>query len=252
MLSGENDFIGFEGYRALASDPIWATSFYNSILYAGGVLAGSFGVGLALALLLNESLRFRNLMRGLFMIPWIMPSAVAALLWRWMFGWGEYSVVNYFLYHLGLISTQELGWYAFGWSAMLALIMLGIWKTFPYALIILLAGLQSVPSDLYESAKVDGATKWSTFRHITFPNMSFPIALALLGTFISSFTMFDYSILVTNGGPSYATLTLSFYTYIKAIGGMLFGYGSDIAVSMVIVLIIFVVLYIKTIMGRRV
>lgn len=228
LRSKESPFIWFDNYRAIISDSeIWH-SIWTTLLFAGLSVAGSFIIGLILALLLNRPLRGRRYIRSLFIIPWAIPAFVAALTWSWMFN-----------DQFGIITAQLKGWGVDNppiWldksHALWSLIGVMTWKSFPFQLVILLAGLQTISPELYEAAAVDGANPLQRFRAITLPLLR-PVAMvSILLAAINAFHYFPIPWIMTRGGPSNATNVISIETYNQAFQTGNFGRGSAAAFLM--------------------
>ena len=184
-------------------------------------------LGLAMALVLNESFRGRGWLRAIVLIPWAMPTVVSSQMWRFIFN-DRYGLFNYLLFG----DATQLYWapLAEPGLALLSIMVADIWKTSAFAALILLAGLQGIPGDLYEAASVDGASAWQKFRHVTLPLIKPALLLALLFRTIDSLEVFDLVFVMTQGGPADTTNLLQFYGYKKSFAEGMIGYGSAIAV----------------------
>ena len=246
---GEMTFIGLDQYKKLLDDPIFWHALLNTVKWTLGVVVFQYLFGLGIALLLNEEIPLRGLMRGLVLVPWVVPSVVAALVWRWIYA-SEYGILNYTLEKVGLIQGP-IEWLSNPSLAMPAVIAVGIWKWVPFMAVVLLAGLQSVPQELYESAKVDGANVIQRFWHITIPHVRNLSLIATLLSFIWTFNHFDIVYVMTKGGPSNATHLLSTYSYLTAFSFFDIGYAAAMAVIMLIVLMFFAVMYMKLLQAEE-
>ena len=242
-------FIGMGNYvRAFRTAKFWI-AFRNTLIYVGGLVVLEFVIGFSLALLLNLQLKYRAVLRGLYMIPWIIPSIVVALLTMWVFN-PDFGVVNVVLKGLGLIS-QPLGWLKDPSLAMPTVLLVTTWKFFPFMLVVLLAGLQTIPQDEVDSAKIDGASAIRRFLHITLPHMREIITIVTLLEFIWSFQYITIIWITTAGGPVYATTTFPVMVYQVAFQEWNLGYGAAIGVFWVLFLLVFSVFFIRIVGGKE-
>jgi multiple sugar transport system permease protein len=241
----ETAFIGFENYRTALTDPVFYIALKNTVIWIAGIIAMQFGLGMVTALILNEQFAGRSLIRSVILIPWVTPSVITALMWRWMYD-GNYGLINELLVRLGLLE-RYFPWLADSSTALGAIMIALMWQGFPFFAIMLLAGLQAIPLELYESAELDGANAWQVFWRITIP-MLLPIMFTtLLLRTIWVANSLDIIYIMTGGGPGYATHTLPVYSYIRAYKGLDFGYSSTLAIFLTLFLMIFVAGYIRTI-----
>jgi ABC-type sugar transport system permease subunit len=222
-------------------------SFLPALLHTVGFtvvsVAVETGVGLALALALNKPFRGRGVVRAAIFIPWAVPTVVSAELWRTMFD-PQSGFVNYVLtaLHLPLSTTT---WLDHEWTAWAALLIADAWRNTPFMAIVLLAGLQIIPSDVYEAARIDGAGAWKTFWRITVPLLKPALMVALIFRTLSSFLIFDVVYIMTGGGPGTSTQVLSYIDYQAFLNNLDFGYGGAIAVSLVVMALIIAAIYVR-------
>lgn len=237
----EAEYIGFENYqRLLERDRFWE-ALSNTLVYTLGTTVLSFLMGLGTALILNEDFRFRGIVRTLISIPWATPWLVVTTIWYVMFN-PQIGPVNEILKNLGVIQNG-IPWLYQNSTAMTAIIIVTTWRLFPSATLIILAGLQSIPGDLYEAAKVDGAGRWQRFRFITLPALwSVNLVMIVLLT-ITAFKLITVALTLTNGGPGTATTVLSVYTYQEAFESNRLGRASALATLSVVVSGILVIVY---------
>ena len=221
-------FVGLRNYLALAQDARFWNALYNTFYFTAVSVAIEFILGLAIALVLHRSFKGRGWVRAAVLIPWAIPTVVSARMWEWIFN-ADFGVMNYLLRSLGLIS-ENLNWLGHPSLAMHAAIMVDVWKTTPFAALLLLAGLQVIPDDLYKSARVDGAGPVKTFFHITLPLLKPAIMVTLLFRSLDAFRIFDAVYILTGGGPASTTETMSIYAYKLLFQTLQFGYGSAVAV----------------------
>ncbi len=220
--------IGLENYTDLLTDPVAMESLKTTSVFVVASVALELLIGLAIALMMNEALRGRSLLRAIVLIPWAMPTVVSAQMWRFLFN-DRYGLITFLAFGSG--SGQYPAVLADPSLAFLAVVIAEVWKTAPFAGLILLAGLQVIPDDLYEAGTADGATGWQMFRGITLPLLKPALLLALLFRTIDALRVFDLVFVMTQGGPADATNFLQFYGYKKTFAEGMIGYGSAIAVT---------------------
>jgi len=219
--------VGWENYVDLWNDPVAIQSLNTTLLFIGATIPLELLFGLGIALVLNDNFRGRGLLRAVVLVPWAIPTVVSSQMWRFIFN-DRYGLVNFVLF--GGDASRYLAPLADPTSALIAIMAAEIWKTTPFAALIILAGLQAIPDDLYEAASVDGATAWQKFRHVTLPMIKPALLLALLFRTIDGLRVFDLVFVMTQGGPADATNVLQFYGYKKTFAEGMVGYGSAIAV----------------------
>jgi multiple sugar transport system permease protein len=207
-------FVGLGNYIRMVNNPQFLHSLSITIIYTIVTVAGSFFVGLMTALLVNCKFRGRSVARTIMIIPWAVPQVAACLIWAWMFD-PQYSVIDFFLLQTGLIK-EDVNWLINSSVALFTVSMVTIWKCFPLSTIVLLSALQSIPQNLYEAAKIDGAGSISRFWYVTIPWAKSSIYILLLLVTIWSFRRFAIIYVLTGGGPSRATNTLIISIYNKA------------------------------------
>jgi multiple sugar transport system permease protein len=242
-------FVGFENFEYLLTDPIFWGAVFFSVFYTGVATIGKFALGLWLALLLNQHLPLKSLIRAIILLPWIVPTVLSAIAFWWMFD-PQFSIISYvFVDVLGWRETN-INFLGSEWPARWSLIAANIWRGIPFVAISLLAGLQTISPSLYEAALLDGASAWQRFRHITFP-MLLPI-LAIVMTFSIIFTFTDFQLVyaITRGGPVNSTHLLATLAFQRGIPGGQLGEGAAIAVTM-IPFLVFATLFSYYALARR-
>jgi len=207
-----------------------------------GVITLQLLLGFATALLLNREFKWRGLARSLILIPWVTPSVITALMWRWMYD-GNNGVINDLLVRIGLLKSY-FPWLANSSTALPAIMVALMWQGFPFFAIMILAGLQAIPKSLYEAAEVDGATIWQKFARITLPMLVPILFTSILLRIIWVANSMDVIYIMTGGGPGYATYTLPVYSFIRAYKALDFGYASTIAIFLTFLLIAIVAGYV--------
>ena len=223
-------FVGGSHYARLLGDEYFWRATAVTAGYTIGVTALAFGLGFVAALLVNRRLAGVPALRTLLSIPWALPSAIAAIVWLLLLQ-SSFGVVNFLLQAAGLIE-RPVQWLLRPDTSLVAIVLVGIWKVFPFNMLVLLAGLQAVPGELYEAVAVDGGGRLSQFRFITWPALKYVSTVALLLTGIHAFREFEQIYILTGGGPARATETLGVQAYLHAFKFFDFGYGSALGVVM--------------------
>lgn len=206
------------------------------------------GLSITIALVLNEPFRGRGFVRALVLLPWAMPGVVNALMWRWIYN-GQVGVLNGVLYSLGLI--DEYRSFLIDESTMFpAIIFADVWNTFSFSTLIMLAALQAVPAELYDAARVDRASVWHRFRHVTLPWLAHPILIVLILQTLGGLRLFDLIYLLTGGGPGDATTTIGYLAYQTAFLSYDFGLGNAYSYMIAVLTLLLVILYMKLLWRR--
>jgi multiple sugar transport system permease protein len=239
----ETRFVGLANFAQLLHDEVFWISLWHSAIWIVGVVGLQFLLGLATALLLNESFWWRGLARALVVVPWALPSVIIGLMWTWIYDFNT-GVLNDVMIRLHLISTP-IAWLARPDLALGAIMLALVWQGFPFFAITILSGLQTVPGELYEAAEVDGATRWQRLVNVTLPSIADVITTALLLRTIWVANSLDVILVTTGGGPGYATHTLPLYAFLRAYSGMEFGYGAALALVLTALLFAVVWFYVK-------
>jgi multiple sugar transport system permease protein len=224
-------FIGLENYEWLSDDSIFWLAVFNTLLYTIVASVFKFAIGLYLALLLNENIPFKAMLRALVLIPFIVPTVLSALAFWWIFD-AQFSIISWSLRQLGLIS-QNVNFLGDANWARFCVIFANIWRGIPFVAITLLAGLQTVSPSLYEAATIDGATAWQRFRFITYPLLTPIIAVVMTFSVLFTFTDFQLIWAMTRGGPVNATHLMATLSYQRAIIGGSLGEGAAISSAMI-------------------
>ncbi|MGE0525020.1 MAG: carbohydrate ABC transporter permease [Variibacter sp.] len=230
-LGRGGEFVGLENYIFLWDDSIFWLSVFNTILYTTVASAIKFAIGLYLALLLNEHLPFKAIIRAVVLIPFIVPTVLSAIAFWWLFD-PQFSIISWSLRKMGLI-TENINFLGEPWNARWSVIFANIWRGVPFVAITLLAGLQTVSPSLYEAATLDGASTWQRFRHITYPLLTPIIAVVMTFSVLFTFTDFQLIWVMTRGGPVNATHLMATFSYQRAIMSGYLGEGAAIATAMI-------------------
>lgn len=236
-------FVGLRHYRYFATDPEFWTSFYYGSVYAGVTMVLQLGVGVPAALLLNEGFRGRNLLRGVVLFPYMIPTIVAVILWKWLLN-DSYGLVNHLLMRAGMVRAP-VAWLGPDYI-MTALIATSVWQFFPFVVVTYLARLQTIAPELYEAATVDGASAWRRFLHVTLPQTASVLFVIVLLRSIWMFTKFDTVwLLAGDGGVSRYIRTLPVYAYARSFTYLQAGMGAALAVIMFAMLLAATAVYFR-------
>ncbi|NCJ06982.1 ABC transporter permease subunit [Synechococcales cyanobacterium C] len=228
-------FTGLGNYVRMVGDGRFWQSLWITTIFTVIAVTIELVLGMAIALVLNESFRGRGLARTIAILPWALPTALIALSWQWIFN-GEFGVWNDILLRLGILQ-EPINWLGEPGLALASTIAADIWKTTSFVAILLLAGLQSISEDLYEAHAIDGATPWQSFRQITLPMVMPQILIAVLFRFAQSFGIFDLVQVMTGGGPAGSTEVVSVYIYATVMRYLDFGYGAALVVITFLILV---------------
>ena len=238
-----NGFIGLEHYAELLQDSVFLRASINTLWWVVFGILSQFLLGMITALALNRKLRGMQLARTLVLIPWFLPSVVAGNMWVLLLD-SRLGVLNDIMVKLGIIQSYK-AWFADPNTAFPAALLVALWQGFPFFALLLLAGLQGIPEDLYEAAAVDGATRWRQFIHITMPLLRPIIVAVVVLRVIGMVNSPDLIVILTNGGPGHATELLSSYAFQTAYQSFDFGYAGALSVVMLIILMAFSIIYIR-------
>jgi ABC-type sugar transport system permease subunit len=220
-------FIGVENYVEMFQDPDFLEGFSNTVIFTAVSVTLEFVLGLAIALAINRAFRGRGLVRAAILVPWAFPTVISAVMWRLMFQ-DRIGIIQYLANAMGIISEPILSDRSL---LLIAAILVDVWKTTPFVALLLLAGLQTIPEDLYRAAEIDGASRLRVFRSITLPMLRPTIAVTLVFRTLDAFRVFDAVYVLTEGGPANTTETLSIYAYKTLVRSGDFGYGSALSVA---------------------
>src|SRR6266566_1321518 len=236
-------FAGLSNYKTLFTDNLFVPSLVRTLLFTAVSVAIELVAGLALALALDKPFRGRGIVRAAIFIPWAVPTVVSAQVWTTMFD-PRQGFVNYTLtaLHLPLGHTT---WLDQTWTAWTAVFVADAWKNVPFMAIILLAGLQVIPRDMYEAARIDGAGAWQAFWRLTIPLLKPALMVALVFRTLSAFLIFDIIYIMTGGGPGNSTNVLAYLNYTAFISNSDFGYGGAVSVMLVVIAMLIAAAYVR-------
>lgn len=250
---GKHPFVGLDQYVDLLHDDLFFKAFWNTWYYTLGSVTCQFILGLIAAILLNQSIRWQGLFRGIVLIPWVVPGSLAAMMFGLLFT--SAGLVNAILHatgitRLGFINPDQ-AWLSDTRTAMPTIILTNMWKGFPFFAVMFLAAMQTIPSDLYEAAKIDGASPVRSFFDITLPSIRPTLLITSLLGILWTFNSIDLIYILTSGGPFYATLTLPMWAYQQAFGRGYIGVASALAVIilglMAMVAVVYLAAYRRTV-----
>ncbi|MCE0491116.1 sugar ABC transporter permease [Pantoea sp. Mb-10] len=234
-------WVGLENYIYALTDPDFQQSLGRTLLFTVVSVAFEAAIGVLVALLLNQRFYGRNLLRVLVILPWALPTIVNAMMWRLNFN-PDYGSINALLTQLGILDGYR-SWLGSPDSALGAVMFADIWKNYPLVTLLVLAALQSVPDDLYEAARLDGASAWRRFRAITFPAIVGALSVAVVLRTIDAFKIFDLIYVMTRGGPVDSTKTLSFFVYQESFSYLRAGSGAAYAMLMTLLCAVLIAIY---------
>jgi trehalose/maltose transport system permease protein len=237
-------FVGFDNYTRLLSSPQWWEAVWSTIQFSIASVGLELLLGLGIALVVNSKFPGRGLMRTAMLVPWAIPTAISSQMWKWMYH-DVFGVINDFFTRVVPILPVKIAWIANASTALWALVAVDVWKTTPFMALLLLAGLQLIPGDLYEAASVDGASAWRQFWSITLPQLRPAIVVALIFRTLDALRVFDLVWIMTSG--AFNTETMATMNQRNLIQFQQLGYGSTISVAIFVVIGIFVVIYVSTI-----
>lgn len=243
----QSHFIGLSNYIHLLKDGRMWRAVWQTLAFTVTSVGIELVLGLVLALILNKTFKLRGMCRASILIPWAIPTVVAALLWTWIFN-DQYGAFNDILNRIGIIRTYK-SWLGIPPLAFFSIIVAEVWKTTPFMALMLLAGLQMIPKDLYEAARIDGASKSKQFLFVTLPLLKPIILVALLFRTLDAFRVFDLIYVMTAGGPGNSTEVLSLYTYKTLFSYLDFGYGSALSFVTFAIAGVISIIYIRLLKG---
>ena len=255
MMPLANKWIGWRNYEDVLTNPVfgfWTAARWSALF---GVLSTgiAFLIGFAMALILNERLRFRTLWRGLALVPWVIPYVVVAYLFFYMFN-SQYGIVNHVLTSIDLFGwrpfPEPLGWYGDGTLARIAVVTAAVWNRFPFFTLMLLAGMQTLSQELYDAAKVDGASAWGRFWQVTVPGLRGIIAIVTTLSFVWSLNEFAIIWAMTNGGPGVATNNMVIHIYRTGFIEQRLSVAATMSALWLLILLAFTYFYIRIMEGK--
>jgi multiple sugar transport system permease protein len=242
------DFIGLGNFADILNAPEFWSSLWITVKFTLLVVTIVTVLGVAIALLLNQPFRGRGVVRTLILLPWAIPPVVNGLMWQWIYD-SKIGALNGVLVALGIL-TEYRGWLSDPTSALLALVFADVWNVLPLAVILLLAALQKIPGELYESARMDGAGPLQLFWYVTFPWLAQTLLVVLILQTLSAIRAFDVIYVLTAGGPGTATTTLTWLTYLTTFENLDFGLGNAYALTVSVITLGFALVYFRVLYRR--
>ena len=246
LVSGDMDFIGLDHYRHIIGDPHLRRVFLVTVVFGLSCVVATMVLGVAVALLLNRPFKGRWVLGVLVLLPWAMPRVAAATVWQWLFH-DQYGLVNWVLVQLGLEGFDGYAWFISPLPAFFAIGVVVVWGAFPFVAISVLAGLQSVPDEVLEAARIDGATAGQRLRLVILPMLKPLLLVLVVISTIWDFKVFDQIYVMTQGGPARSTEVLAIATWREAFTQLNFGLGSALAMAMFVILTAITIVYIRMI-----
>ncbi len=243
LVQGEREFVLFQNYVQLFKDDVFRISVKNTLVFTIACLIFQFIIGFGLALFFNKNFSFAKPVRGLLMMPWMIPMTITALIFKFMFS-TDVGILNYFLKTIGIIS-ENIEWLTDPKTAMSAVVITNIWIGIPFNTILISTGLTTIPEELYESASIDGANSIQKFFRITVPLMRSTIESILILGFIYTFKVYDLVYVMTSGGPVNSTHLMSTYSYKLSFEKFQYSMGSAVANVLLVILLLVGIAYLK-------
>ena len=240
------EFIGLKNFIKLWNDQIFRRTAQNTILYTIAATILKLGLGMIVALLLNQLIGFKRIIRASMLLPWIVPTILSALAWKWMFD-PTFSVISFFLFHLG-ITSKQISWLGGPVLSLTSVIIVNTWRGMPFFAITLLAGLQTITPALYEAAAIDGASGWQRFWYVTWPLLMPVTMVVVLFSVIMTFADFQLVYILTGGGPANSTHLFATYAYQIGIATGKISEGAAVSLAMfpfLFLIVIFQLWYIR-------
>lgn len=243
IATGGHPFVGVKNYTKMFGSSEWVSALLRTAGFTAVSIFLETVAALGLALMLHRKFPGRGFLRAAVLVPWAVPTVVSATLWKTMFD-QRAGFVDYMLGNLHLPGAHTT-WLAGIWTSWAAILVADAWKNVPFMAIILLAGLQVIPNEVYEAARIDGASAWQAFRRMTLPLLKPALAVALIFRTLQAFLVFDVIYIMTGGGPGVSTQTLAFLNWQTFLVGTDFGYGGAISVMLVVISLAIAAVYVR-------
>lgn len=244
VTNQQEEFVGIQNFRDVLRPRVTTQALWNTLWWVFGSIFFQVIFGVAAAILLNQNFRGRAVVRSIALIPWVVPGIVAATTWAWMFH-TEFGIINYMLTGAGVLE-EPIGWLITGNTVLPAMIAINVWKLFPFVAIMVLAGLQSIPQELFEAAKVDGASYWEEIRHIMLPQIRPVVTAVTLLLVIWALNAITIIYAITRGGPANKTLITPIQIFRLAFESSAFNQSAALAVMFFGIVMLIVFVYIKS------
>jgi ABC-type sugar transport system permease subunit len=238
-------FIGLQNFQDVITSYYFRSSLINTAVYTLASVIGVTIFGLAVALLLNSKVKTTPILKIIILLPWAIPSVVAGLMWKWILN-SDFGILNGILYKFGIIE-QYIPFFANPTLSKLSLIMAQIWKEGPLATIFFLAGLQLIPVELYEAARIDGGSGWRIFRHVTMPLLRPIMLIVVVYETITAILVFDLIYVLTGGGPGDSTSMISWFAYAEIFKNLNLGHGIALSIIIALITLALIIVYLRVI-----
>lgn len=246
MMPGRAEWwTGFGNYETLFTDERFIESLINTLIFTAVTVPIELVLGIGLAMILHRQFAGRGIVRVAVLFPWALPTALNALIWRWMYS-TDFGVFNGILTDVGLI-TEPINWLGSTPLAMASMMVVSIWKTSSFMALLLLAGLQTIPDEIYEAGAIDGTTRWSAFRRLTLPLLAPSILVAVLLRSMDALRAFELPFNLTDGGPAGTTETISLYAYRVLFQFIDFNFGASVVLVQFVIILVISIFYIRSI-----
>jgi len=243
-------FVGFKNFLEVIDSYYFRTSLTNTALYALATVIGVTVFGLIVGLLLNSKVKTANLLKIIILLPWAIPSVVAGLMWKWILN-SDFGILSGMLFGLGIIE-EYIPFLANPTLAKISLVMAHIWKEGPLAAIFILAGLQLIPDELYEAARIDGGGGWRIFWLITLPLLRPILLIVVVYETLTAILVFDLIYVLTGGGPADSTSMISWFAYAEIFRNLNLGHGIALAIIIALITLILIMLYLRVIRSEEI
>ena len=244
VLTKGSSYIGLSNYVEILKDPEFWHSLWITTIFTAACVSLTIGAGLAIALLLNLEFPGYKVLSVAILLPWVMPRVASSILWKWIYD-DQFGILNYLLSLLGVEDMSTFAWLAHSSSALWAVIIVVVWQSFPFIAVTLLAALQSISIEIYEAAKIDGASPWQRLRFITLPLLRNILGVLTVISTIWDFKAFDQMWVMTEGGPAGGTMILGIHTWMNAFAYLRMGRASALAVIMLLLVSAVTLIYLK-------
>ncbi len=248
VTNEQGHFTGLDNFAAVLRPRVTTQAFWNTLWWVGGSIVFQVVLGVATAILLNQTFPGRALVRSIALVPWVIPGIVAATTWAWMFH-TEFGIINHLMTGAGVLD-EPIGWLTRGNTVMPAMIAINVWKLFPFVAIMVLAGLQSIPQELYEAARVDGASYWDEVRHVMLPQIRPVITAVTLLLVIWALNAITIIYAITKGGPANRTLITPIQIFRLAFENVEFHQAAALSVMFFGVVMLIVFVYIRALANQ--
>lgn len=242
------EFVGLKNYIDMFSDPYYLKSIGLTIYFTIITVFAEITLGVGIALVLNQNFKGRGFVRGIMILPWALPTVVNAVMWKWIFN-ANYGIFNALLMKMNLIDSYQV-WLGDPVTALNCMLFANVWKETPYVVLLTIAALANISTDIYEAARVDGSNPWHTFWKITLPLIKPVVLILAITKTIWALQTFDLVFILTGGGPASGTELMTFFIHKNTFKFLKFGYGSAMSYMLTMVCFVLTFIYIKVFAGK--